>query len=118
MDCGVLKTIPEALTAALFPGDRSGDPLAVLRPMLLICLLLAPFDLYDLSLLVEFEADILLGEFGFEVATAILSPWLATLSMMLMGVLAGAVAVPDRLPVWRVAFLRPHHPDLHARVPI
>jgi hypothetical protein len=118
MDCGVLKTIPAALTATLFPGDRSGDPLAVLRPMLLICLLLAPFDLYDVSLLFEFEADILLGEFGFEIATALLSPWLATLSMMLMGVLAGTVAAPDGSPVWRIAFLRPHHPDLHARIPI
>lgn len=118
MDCSVSRTIPAALKETLFPGDRSGEPLAVLRPMLLICFLLAPFDLYDLSLLFEFEADILLGEFGFEVATAIMSPWLATLSMMLMGALAGAVLVPDRLPVWRVACLRPHHPDLHARIPI
>lgn len=118
MDCSVFRTIPAALTETLFPGDRSGDPLAVLRPMLLLCLLLAPFDLYDVSLLFEFEADVLLGEFGFEIATAILSPWIATLSMMLMAAAAGAVVVPDRLPVWRVACLRPHYPSLHARVPI
>jgi hypothetical protein len=86
--------------------------------MLLICLLLAPFDFYDISLLFEFEADFLFGEFGFEIATGFLSSWLATLTMMLMGVVAGAVAIPDRLPVWRVAGLRAHHPDLHARIPI
>ena len=117
-------TFIAALRQALLPVQAGDSPFACLRPLLIICLLLAPLDLADatllgeLELLIETELEFALGEVGLDFAATLLAPTISALMLLFASEQMRRLSIPDAVPLWRIRRLRPFLPPTSSRVPI
>jgi hypothetical protein len=113
-----------ALRQALLPEDSGSTTLAALRPMLMLCLLLAPLDLMDvallgeLELLLEAEMEFALGEVGLDFAATLLAPTIGSLMLLFAGQQMHRLSIPDAIPIWCIRGLLPCPPRTSCRIPI
>ena len=117
-------TFVSALRQALLPAAAGQDTFACLRPMLMLCLLLAPLDLADatllgeLELLLETEFELAMGEVGLDFAATLLAPMIGTLMLLFAGEQIRRLSIPDAVPLWRIRGLLPCPPLTSSRIPI
>lgn len=113
-----------AFRQAMLPADADSSAFACLRPMLMLCMLLAPLDLLDatvlgeLELLIETELEFAMGELGFDFMATLVAPIAGSLFLLFAGERLRRKDVPDAIPFWRLQGLRPCPPLVSSHIPI